>query len=160
MWLHRTSSQQLALTNVASLNASMDWDVRHSLISFGSTVCHVTCIPLCRQRINPLSVKSKTISNFFNECPQHLCLCACVESISANLNNPQEQDALIGSLKCVKEILDLTHDEQASNNPAKMAKHQQGNVVLTLEEVSQRSPLLACFGHPSDSQIQKKEPSH
>ena len=99
----------------------------------------------------------QTVSDFFNECTPHLQLRACVENISADLNNPQERDAFIGLLKRGKEIADLTHDEQASDNPAKMMKCQQGNLVSTLEEALQRLPPLTRSARSSDSPMQKKE---
>ena len=80
-----------------------------------------------------------------------------MENVSANLNDPQERNTFIGLLKREKEILDLTCCERASNNPAKMMKCQQGNLVLTLEEVLQQLPPLAQLTRSSDSPMQKKE---
>lgn len=98
--------------------------------------------PTLQTKDRPSQQDKQTISDFFNEYILHLRLRAYVENISANLNNPQERDTFIGSLRGGKEILDLTYDERASNNPAKMMKYQQGNLVPTLEEVSQRLPPL------------------
>ena len=54
----RMSSQPLAPTNVASFSTSMDQGVRHSSISFESTICCMICVLLCKQRIGLLSTTS------------------------------------------------------------------------------------------------------
>ena len=86
-------------------------------------VHHPACnlCPMPQRKCCPSQHGKQTISDFFDKRLQHLCLCAHVEDISANLNDPQECDTFIGLLKRSKEILDLTCDKQASRNPAKIA---------------------------------------
>ena len=122
-------------------------------------VYHPSCDlhPTLQTKDRPSQRDKQTVSDFFNKCTPHLRLRAHVENISANLNNPQERDTFVGSLKRGKELSDLTCDERASNDPAKMMKCQQGNLVSTLEEVSQRLPPLSRSAESSDSPVQKKE---
>ena len=99
--------------------------------------------PMAQMQDCPEQLDKQSIVDFFNTFLQFPHLQAFIEDVSLNLNDPCKWEGFILSLKRGGDLLNLMCKDCHSINQAKLARHQQGNLVSTLKEARQRLPALS-----------------